>query len=220
MPETASRPSAIRERIVRQAVAEFSTRGLTEVKITEIARPLGLASQAVYRYFKNREELFAAAVELDYSELVTEVLQSVEGNPLPLLTGATWYAFTELMPNHPLIRRVLMTRDAQHIRGLHDVAATELFTARSVAELQAAQRAGVVRDDVDVQMITRSMTNVRLQLALPLLAEGKYLSPEWTEITAISIASYFYPVLDVATPEGAMEVERKFRELAQSMLTA
>lgn len=220
MPETASRPSAIRERIVRQAVAEFSTRGLTEVKVTEIARPLGLASQAVYRYFKNREELYEAAVELDYSELVTEVLQSVEGNPLPLLTGATWYAFTDLLPKHPLIRKVLIERDIHHIRELHDIAATEAFAARSIAELQAAQRAGIVRDDINVDLMLRSMTSVRLQLVLPLLAEGKYLSPEWNEITSLSVAAYFYPVLDVATPEGAMETERKFRELAQSMLTS
>lgn len=94
-------------------------------------------------------------------------------NPLLMLSGAGWYLFMELIPNHPFVQRVLVERDAVHLRALVDVLQTMMLMERVVEEARAAQARGVIRSDVKVELIIESTRPILLQVMMPLLAEGK-----------------------------------------------
>jgi AcrR family transcriptional regulator len=59
---------ATREAILQSAVAAFSHHGYDGVGVREIAQTAGVTAVLVNRYFGSKEELFAAAVEIAFSD--------------------------------------------------------------------------------------------------------------------------------------------------------
>jgi AcrR family transcriptional regulator len=59
---------ATREAILQSAVAAFSCHGYDGIGVREISQAAGVTGVLVNRYFGSKEELFAAAVELAFSE--------------------------------------------------------------------------------------------------------------------------------------------------------
>ncbi|MFE4870096.1 TetR family transcriptional regulator [Streptomyces sp. NPDC056682] len=69
-----------RERILAAARAEFSGRGYDKTSVRGIAKAAGVDAALVHHYFGTKEEVFAAAVEVDFEPALT--LSAVLGQDL------------------------------------------------------------------------------------------------------------------------------------------
>ena len=63
--------TASHARIVPAAKAEFLERGFQEASIRSIAARAGMTSAALYRHFRDKEDMFAALVEPAVQEMST-----------------------------------------------------------------------------------------------------------------------------------------------------
>ncbi|MBB2989374.1 AcrR family transcriptional regulator [Mycolicibacterium iranicum] len=139
-----------RARVLQVAYDTFAADGLT-VPIDEIARRAGVGAGTVYRHFPTKEALFVAVVE-DRLRKVVEHARSL------LETEGPGRALSVFLHD--------MVRNGATDHGLVDALVgygIDLETAAPGAEreflamlgelLAAAQRAGTVRDDVDVATI-------------------------------------------------------------------
>jgi AcrR family transcriptional regulator len=67
-PKRPRNAAATREAILQSALAAFSRNGYDGVGVREIAQTAGVTAVLVNRYFGSKEELFAAAVEIAFSD--------------------------------------------------------------------------------------------------------------------------------------------------------
>jgi AcrR family transcriptional regulator len=131
---------ATRQRLVEAAIRLFAERGYDEVSVRDVGEALGMTTGAIYRRFRNKAELLAAAVA---AKVALEV-DRPPGAPIPIsyVQGAT-----ELLASHPdraALRALLLDATA--------AAKSDAFVRRSLADLQRerfAAWARVARRDQD-----------------------------------------------------------------------
>lgn len=58
--------------IIQAAVKRFTKHGLSKTTLDEIARDLRIGKATIYNYFKSKEQLFYAAIELRIDEYLSE----------------------------------------------------------------------------------------------------------------------------------------------------
>ena len=58
-----------KERLIESALAEFSEKGYTKASLRKICADAGVTTGALYFFFKDKEDLFAAIVEQPFNEL-------------------------------------------------------------------------------------------------------------------------------------------------------
>ena len=58
-----------KERLIESALAEFSEKGYTKASLRKICADAGVTTGALYFFFKDKEDLFAAIVEQPFDEL-------------------------------------------------------------------------------------------------------------------------------------------------------
>lgn len=58
-----------KERLIESALAEFSAKGYTKASLRKICADAGVTTGALYFFFKDKEDLFAAIVEQPFDEL-------------------------------------------------------------------------------------------------------------------------------------------------------
>src|SRR6266446_5270102 len=68
-PKRPRNAAATREAILQSALAAFSRHGYDGIGVREIAQAAGVTAVLVNRYFGSKEELFAAAVEIAFSDI-------------------------------------------------------------------------------------------------------------------------------------------------------
>lgn len=64
-------PDAVRADILRVAVEEFATHGLSGARIAEITRKTATSKRMIYYYFTDKEGLYRAALESEYRRVRT-----------------------------------------------------------------------------------------------------------------------------------------------------
>jgi AcrR family transcriptional regulator len=95
-----------RIRILEAATVIFGERGFNEASIKEIASDAGLSPGTVYTYFKNKEQLFRAAVDDGWSRFI-HGMERLRDDGLPLEKKILWLIDTGLeviRDLHPLLR--------------------------------------------------------------------------------------------------------------------
>lgn len=65
----------IKEKIISSAITEFKTKGYMNASMREIAKNAGVATGNIYRYFKNKEELFNGIIAPVYNLLMNYAFQ-------------------------------------------------------------------------------------------------------------------------------------------------
>ena len=58
----------MRDEILQTALRQFLKYGIREMSIQKLVAPLGISTKTVYKYFKNKEDLLAEALQLFFSE--------------------------------------------------------------------------------------------------------------------------------------------------------
>lgn len=62
-------PTRLRDRILKQAIEEFSRRGLEGARVDRIAKRSRVSKNMLYYYYKSKEGLFVASLERTYEQL-------------------------------------------------------------------------------------------------------------------------------------------------------
>ncbi len=66
----------IRKKIVDEAFTVFLAKGFEKTTMDDIAARLGVTKPAIYRYYKNKEELFLASVAETMAEEFNKIFDS------------------------------------------------------------------------------------------------------------------------------------------------
>jgi TetR/AcrR family transcriptional regulator len=107
-------PEKTRAAILRAALEEFSHEGVTGARTEEIARRAGVNKALLYYYFKDKEGLYAAALEQVFSGLHERVMSVLNRSDLPpremlLLYARTHFDYIASAPVYPrLVQREFM----------------------------------------------------------------------------------------------------------------
>jgi AcrR family transcriptional regulator len=168
-------PQRTRARILAAATAEFARFGLGGARVDRIAERAGANKRMLYYYFRDKDNLFLAALEARYADiraaeraLDLEHLEPREA--LRRLVEFTWQYFLD----HPEFLTLLNSENlhkGRHVRRSRRVPqmhSTLVETLRDI--LKRGERAGVFRADVDP-----------VQLYISIAGEGYfYLSNRYT----------------------------------------
>jgi AcrR family transcriptional regulator len=98
-PTTRSAPRSARERVRREltseikqtALAQLASGGGAALSLRAIAREMGMASSALFRYFRNRDALLTALIIDSYSELA-DAAEAAEARVHDRSVGERWMA--------------------------------------------------------------------------------------------------------------------------------
>jgi len=113
-PGSRGEPEKTRAAILKAALEEFAHEGATGARTDEIARRAGVNKALLYYYFKDKEGLYAAALEQVFSGLYERVAAVLERADLPpperlLLYVRTHFDYIASAPVYPrLVQREFM----------------------------------------------------------------------------------------------------------------
>lgn len=176
-----------RRRILEGAKRVFAARGYHDTNISHICDDLGIARGTLYQYFRSKQDVFTAVIE----ELLDRVRRFVETvPPLPELPpGARPTADQAVRYSTRCLRSMLgaVFEDEASLRILVREAVgldvhvdailrsiDAIIVDRFAADLAAAQRAGIIRADVDPHLAALFTMGGVQKLALAALgSEGK-----------------------------------------------
>ena len=151
-----------RQALIDRAVERFGRDGFRGTTIAAIARDAGVSRSLAYAYFDDGRALFDAALDQDLTSLI-------EMGLTPFITAHV----DDLYWRDKVIEELVATLDAHPlahrvIAGLEPTASSDVlgFPAmdqlrRSVADLLAAgQEVGLLRSDVDVELMGRAIVTI------------------------------------------------------------
>jgi TetR/AcrR family transcriptional regulator len=102
-------PEKTRAAILKAALEEFSNEGVTGARTDEIARRAGVNKALLYYYFKDKEGLYAAALEQVFSGLHEKVSAVLERADLPARERLVLYVRThfDYIASEPVYPRLV-----------------------------------------------------------------------------------------------------------------
>jgi AcrR family transcriptional regulator len=99
-----------RERVLAAAAAVFSRDGYVEARMSDIAAEAGVSNGALYRYFENKIDVFAALVanlHEEFYEYSGHTPHSLEHDPLDALTDANRGYVEHYYANRDVMRALI-----------------------------------------------------------------------------------------------------------------
>jgi AcrR family transcriptional regulator len=195
-----SPPAESRVAILDAAEDRFAVQGFASTTIKQIATDAGVNSALLYYYFADKEALYGAMVSRLIERLATEMSQSFAGaEALPDLVRAFATRQGRMFESEPHFRKILgrelIDHDAKHAQAAIRHLAANTFERLRTA-IDAGQRAGVFRDDVDPRFAAISLVGqtAYFHLARPaveiLLADGRALPAGMSEAFASHVAEF------------------------------
>jgi AcrR family transcriptional regulator len=168
MPQT--QKTEVRQRIQSAALEVFAERGFRRATMPEIAARAGVAAANIYRYYENKEALFAAAIPESLADEHRTLLERSARSLASLATGPSKAATPEtrallefwLAHRHAVV--VLLERAEDTPFAGYGERFVEKLVAVSVSELRAAHpRLRITR--AARQVLTLVFDNTRRALA-------------------------------------------------------
>lgn len=161
-----------RDRMIDAAAQVMETKGLAATTTKEIAREAGYSEAALYKHFRDKEELFLAVLEHrlpPVNPLVTELTEhageaDIEAN----LAAVAETALTFYGHSFPIAASIFATPTllAAHRAAMERLGAGPHRPLEALtAYLRAEQRAGGVGDHVDVHAVASMLLGACLQHA-------------------------------------------------------
>src|SRR5229473_5622679 len=116
-PGSRGEPEKTRAAILKSALEEFAHEGVTGARTDEIARRAGVNKALLYYYFKDKEGLYAAALDQVFSGLHERVASVLERPDLPprerlLLYAQTHFDYIASAPVYPRLVQSEFMRSA------------------------------------------------------------------------------------------------------------
>lgn len=174
------------QQIVQAALSLVASHGLKGLSIAGIANRVGLVPSAIYRHFKNKDQVIEAILDLIRERLLANVQMVIEKTlePLERLRRLLQLHMQLIGENHGILRLVfsedLMNGPPARKAQVQAIIETYL---RAVAEIVSqGQKEGVVLADLEANSVAVAFLGM-IQPAAILwqLSEGKYDLPNHTE---------------------------------------
>lgn len=150
------RPGYDKAQVLDIATALFNEQGYDATSVADLAARLGLTKSALYHHFDSKEQLLALALDQALSglEQVLDEPAAQIGSAAERLGAVLRGAVRVLVDRLPSVTLLL------RVRGNSEVERAALerrraFDHRVTALVVEAQRAGLVRDDIDGSVATR-----------------------------------------------------------------
>jgi AcrR family transcriptional regulator len=124
--------------ILRATERAIARHGLQRVTLEDVAREAGVTRQTLYRYYGNRRQLIAAAMEREHKRFLRE-LQAVMAPCADLVLAAeAGFGFAlKTLRGHAVFRRLLETEPGEILSYLAFDSAPVLASGRAVIEAMA-----------------------------------------------------------------------------------
>ncbi len=150
-----------RERILSAAVREFAHNGLAGARIEKIAAAAGVNKQLLFHYFGSKDGLYRAALE---SVLAAASEARAGGSPVERLTRLVAQS-SATMESHPALLSLLAAKGTGEpaVEVVRSWRRSTMSAARGI--LEDGQRAGYVRDDIDVDAVAEVVVGAALGCA-------------------------------------------------------
>lgn len=68
----------LQKQIIKAAQQLYQTHGIAKVTMDDVAREIGKSRSSLYYYYKNKEEILAAAIDTETAEVVKELNRAVD----------------------------------------------------------------------------------------------------------------------------------------------
>jgi TetR/AcrR family transcriptional regulator, fatty acid metabolism regulator protein len=188
-----------RKLIIQAAIEVFSKKDFQTAAISEIAQRAGVADGTIYKYFKNKEDLFFSIPTEKTNEFRSQLELHLEG-----ISGAfnkirkfVWY-FLYFFKMNPEYGRLLMLE----MRVSKSFVKTDTydFLKKSVSQVLdiiiEGQKEGVIRTDVDIYILRHLVLGILEHMVSRwLLKEGEYdILEHYQEVSQVLISGLKTPV--------------------------
>src|SRR5262245_39728050 len=216
-PGSRGEPEKTRAAILKAALEEFSHEGVAGARTDEIARRAGVNKALLYYYFKDKEGLYAAALEQVFSGLHQKVGAVLERTDLPprerlVLYAQTHFDYIASAPVYPrLVQREFMRSTGRtlfpaasqimerHVRPIYERLEKLILEGARTGDFRRLDSAHTVTSIIGV-IVFYFITVPAQQFLRP----GDPVSPE--RITARRAAMLDFICAAVLTPEAAKKV--------------
>lgn len=161
-------PAEKRERILRAAVEEFAEGGYENTSIQQIAAKAGISVGAVYKYFEDKEALFACVVQEGLGVL-EQTLQALAATEEDIALKAETIlrdllAFSRENPELIRLYHVLTTSGNRDVLRQFSQRIEALSASVYRDTIAAGQKTGDVRKDVDPSFFAFLLDNIFMML--------------------------------------------------------
>lgn len=174
-----------RQQILESAKQVFAKRGYHDTNISHICEDLGIARGTLYQYFKSKHEVFAAIVEgvlarvreVVATEPPIELPDGIKPTPDQIVAFAArsmrrcLRAVFEDEASLRILVREAVGLDVRIDRLVHAI--DEIVIDRFAADIEIAQRLGVLRKDVEAKTAALFVLGGVQKLALAAIESGR-----------------------------------------------
>ncbi|MDO5746461.1 MAG: TetR/AcrR family transcriptional regulator [Actinomycetaceae bacterium] len=162
----------IRERLIVAAEEVFYNKGFMNARLADIACEAEVSTSLVYSYFKNKEDLFAATVQmipLDFDKIALEEERITEGTALDRYKKVAAPYVQWLLDNH---RAFVIVMDKSHGTDYVDSKLKMISSVEKHIDRSFQQRRGDVYPDLLPHVLASNFVEGLLEVA------RHYESPE------------------------------------------
>lgn len=162
-PESDER--TLREERILDAAATLLVRwGYRKTTIDDVAREAGVGKGTIYLHWKDKTELFRAAIWRASEQTTEDVMQRILADPEGGLFHRLWTHGMLAILSNPLLA-ALMQGNPDIFQGLMDTLEPELLNklvGNADTHIGQLQRAGLIRADLPVSVITYLMGALKI----------------------------------------------------------
>jgi TetR/AcrR family fatty acid metabolism transcriptional regulator len=198
-----------RERILDAAVKVFAQEGFYNAKVSQIAHAAGVADGTIYLYFKSKDDLLISLFE-DRMEFVNASLRlalEAETSAVAKLRRVVSLHLELVAENRAMAEVVCveLRQSAKFIKEYKNPKFAE-FLRIIAAAVTEGQKSGELREDIDPQLVARSLFGALDEIALSWLVKG----PSHKEKFDLSRAAVElgHLIIDGLAKDGARKPEK------------
>jgi len=171
--KTRANGRASRRAILAAALDVFAERGYRGTSLSEIASRVGMTQPGLLHHFSTKEDLLLGVVREHEERTTPDVNSHLDPTHLELREAMeAWASLNEREPVQQLLLTTLSAEAVPDEHPLHEYFVEHYrdYRRRFAATLRRAQKAGVIRADVDVASVAReiiaTIDGLRLQWLL------------------------------------------------------
>ncbi len=141
-----------RDQIVQAALAVIAKKGVGGLTTAALAAEAGVSEANLYRHFRNKEDIFFAAVAYVKERIAKNMEEALAGTDAPIKKMKRFYDLQlELMWKNNGILRFMFSDELHISEKLREKLLLTMyaFSATMATFIREAQKAGFFRDDLD-----------------------------------------------------------------------
>jgi TetR/AcrR family fatty acid metabolism transcriptional regulator len=185
-----SKTTATKDAIIQSAIAIFSKKGFANSTISEIAGKANVAEGTIYKYFKNKEDLFFTIPVEKTKEFCRELelhSQGIDGS-LNKIKKFIWY-YLYFFKSNPKYARTLMLemRVSKNFAKHAAYRSFKPFTLGILEIIREGQKEGSIRKDGNIYLLRQMILGILEHMVTRWLVKGeKYdLMEHYGEVTEL-----------------------------------